>query len=411
MIEEKYKIIMRFTAFKRIPIGIILLSIFLFTSCYSYSNKEKSAEPLPIIIEINDLNLEEPEDPLLNILWKYDIDSYYLVYLEEQIPYKINIAGFEIDTTERYTQNEDGEWVSLEVTDSKFHGWITSEDHFEQLNDMITAVHETSHTFTAYYAFLELANHNMDPYDFLDYKMFFLEKQKAIIIKPVKIPPVSIIIDTVPELLKVGSYSTYIVGDLASSNGIYGLLNEFNAYYHDARFSVRLYNYFKNDLLQDFDTWHKYRDSMGWATTTYYEFRYYILTYMIVLREIDPTSFNILIENEALSHAFTEIDNRFLQTVNDIDNILQIKLPAIFEGFGFTNEIKEGRLRPYYEWIDLSTPLPEITGLYHETTYKKAKGEGSITYLWDLREANAVLLKEEMNKPEYQKMAALLRLK
>lgn len=168
------------------------------------------------------------------------------------------------------------------VIDSKFHSWIISQDHFGQLHDMISAVHEISHGFTHYYSYIQLFEQDMNPAMYSTYWCFFIERQKSVIVKTIDIPPVSIIIDSVPPLLKKGRYIIYIEQKFAHE-GVFGLLNEFTTYYHNTRFAFKLFNYFREKLPQNFETWNVYWNMVFWWSESYFEFRYLILTYMMVL--------------------------------------------------------------------------------------------------------------------------------
>ncbi|MBN1700168.1 MAG: hypothetical protein JW881_21835 [Spirochaetales bacterium] len=399
--------------------GIPSLLIFMHPGCVSTSSWESSDNSLAVsapsmdfsdkslsaIITFKELDLEVPEDPLLKILWQYDPDSYHLVYLQEQIPYTITVYGNEIDTTEGHITSKDGVMIPIMVTDSKFHGWIVSEDHFGQLHDMIPAIHETSHGFTGYYSYTLLSEQNMNPAMYSTYWCFFIDCKKMVVVKPMDIPPVSIIIDVVPLLLKKGRYNVYIEQGF-TYKAVFGLLDEFTAYYHNTRFALKLFNYFREKLPQNFKTWNEYWNMAFSWSESYFEFRYFILTYMMVLREVDPHSYESLMENKAFRLAFTNIDDRFNETVNRLEHIFQAAIPDIFNELGYSTEI-------FVKSYTLTSKLPngsEITEKLKDLYLKVTIPETSRIEYFHLSQPFAVQLKQEMAQPGYLEMAALLRI-
>ena len=58
------------------------------------SSSGKSINSSENVISLEEIDLPEPEDSILKILWKYDMDSYYLVYLDKQISEKMIEDGF-----------------------------------------------------------------------------------------------------------------------------------------------------------------------------------------------------------------------------------------------------------------------------------------------------------------------------
>jgi hypothetical protein len=81
-------------------------------------------------------------------------------------------------------------------------GWIISQDYFEQLHDMLTAVHETSHQFTHFYPYMKLSEQNMNTDMYSAYWYYFIDRGKAVVVETIDLPPVSIIIDAVPLMLR-----------------------------------------------------------------------------------------------------------------------------------------------------------------------------------------------------------------
>jgi hypothetical protein len=139
-----------------------------------------------------------------------------------------------------------------------------------------------------------------------------------------------------------------------------------------------------------------------WSGENYFEFRYFILTYMMELRKVDPDSYNSLMENEAFRLAFTEIDDRFSETVNRLEHIYQAVIPDILNGLGYSTKMEE---KPYTWELENGFEM-EFKFLYLTVIVPEIKQ----TVLFSLSQYLIILLKQEMAQPEYMDMVLLLRI-
>lgn len=104
----------------------------------------------------------------------------------------------------------------------------------------------------------------------------------------------------VPEDLRDEVFDLYIQREANSSQrkGVYGLLNEFHAYYHDQQIAERmLRSELKLFLPSDF--------------LNFLIFKYYILEYLDYGREHEPEIFEGILANKKFVDAFLEIHDRF----------------------------------------------------------------------------------------------------
>lgn len=180
------------------------------------------------------------------------------------------------------------------------------------VEEMETAVHEESHVYTA------LAER-------WDTDRYYIGGGEYVDVTRTKSFPAREITGTIPESLRTFRFSTYI--DTASkspstqASGVYGLLNEWTAYYWGAH----------NDwMLKDYDTLRiqtvtiagtgkgsgggsnsrsRYRLSGG--PQAYAEFRYYILRYMLYAKEKHPNIYQEILDNTDFCLVFTVIDESF----------------------------------------------------------------------------------------------------
>lgn len=103
--------------------------------------------------------------------------------------------------------------------------------------------------------------------------------------------------------------------------GIYGLLDEFNAYYQGKRATYDMYGYFKESL--PFGTLEKnyieYLKTMYSNYLAYYEFKIFILTYLIYAKEHEKSVYEGIVNNKAFVDAFLRIDALHKKLKEDFD--------------------------------------------------------------------------------------------
>ncbi|MES0491584.1 MAG: hypothetical protein ABUK01_16430 [Leptospirales bacterium] len=92
--------------------------------------------------------------------------------------------------------------------------------------------------------------------------------------------------------------------------GIYGLLDEFNSYYHGKRATLDMFTYYKREAPHENSQirWANFLQTMYSNYLAYYEFKVYILTYLIYAKEKHLEIYNNIIENKPFVYAFLTID-------------------------------------------------------------------------------------------------------
>jgi hypothetical protein len=108
----------------------------------------------------------------------------------------------------------------------------------------------------------------------------------------------------------------------------YTLFDEFHAYYHGSRTIVDMIPYYKSELPQTFDTWalffgHAFSQMLG-----YYEFKLYMLVYLLMAKQQYPEVYRMITTNTQFKKAFREIDERFARLITDF---LEQKIKHITE--------------------------------------------------------------------------------
>ncbi|MBD5162951.1 MAG: hypothetical protein HDT14_13265 [Oscillibacter sp.] len=126
----------------------------------------------------------------------------------------------------------------------------------------------------------------------------------------------------IPKDLQTFRYDTYVSDAAGPSkasrqDGIYGLLNEFTAYYWGAHndWTLQDYDTIRWHIIREVDEngrihiWHDYALMNG--PQSYAEFRYWILQYMLYAKEHYPDVYQGILDNDSFRLAFSTIDALF----------------------------------------------------------------------------------------------------
>lgn len=167
--------------------------------------------------------------------------------------------------------------------------------------------------------------------------------------------------DLVPEGLRNGRYKTYVLdeddtdfGDLniegaeefqnitisSVSEGIYGLLEEFNAYYHGLQAAINLINkgYAKSGLKGVID-----------GMESYYEFNTFMACYLIYAQKERPEDYQQVIKNQNLVVCYTLVEKRFNLLVEMVKSKENLSNYYSLEGEEYYTETYQSAIGVLYD--------------------------------------------------------------
>jgi hypothetical protein len=145
---------------------------------------------------------------------------------------------------------------------------------------------------------------------------FYIDRKETIVLKLTDVFPSSEIAGVIPAKLRTSCYTDYIIKSSANlstqSDGVYGLLDEFNAYYHGTLASCDLFEYYKKEVFKDnpkvfFD----YLWGVNYTAYTYYEFKYFIFEYLIYAQSRYPKSYKQIMDNKEFVGVFRKLDRLY----------------------------------------------------------------------------------------------------
>jgi hypothetical protein len=299
-----------------------------------------------------------PSDPLLAILARYSADSYQLIVRTDGVPSTIAIGGQTVlseGASESRTTSADGKVETRTLAGTGFRKWIYETDPLKQAGQLSTAVHETSHGYTSKWPVYQLSKRLSSIDEMMVWtadgragsairlQAHYMDKDRTLVVVPGPMFPSREIASRVPASLRTHRFSEYIDGGASHATqveGIYGLLNEFTAYYCDRRLSYDLYDYYRLELPQTAETWLDYLSGASGTYPAWAEFRYFILTYLLHARETRPDIYRQILADRRLREAFTQNDDAFMSLLRDYNRRVAVELPTHLKSIGVSAEIR-----------------------------------------------------------------------
>lgn len=244
-------------------------------------------------------------------LEKYSPSSFRVMKTLYSLPEKFELNGVRISLSSEQAPNQ---WVSDN----------TDRGIMESIN---TVVHECMHGFTARYAYFLLHQNSPDTYISGDtYSAFYINENEVHLVKHDSIFSSNRIAGFIPKELKTFRYNPYISpknNQLGSQvSGIFGLMDEWNAYYHGTKASFDLFDYYKEKASDDQGVYLEHVSNLAGTYYAHYEFKYFILKYLEFARSYSPKIYDSLLANEPLRKAFTSISDAYDQLIAEFETRL-----------------------------------------------------------------------------------------
>lgn len=270
---------------------------------------------------------------MYSLIEKYDNDSYKMLQSLAKLPTKYKLNGMTITTGEP----------------TKPEAWLsgrTAEDIRKSLN---TVVHESLHNFTSYYPYQILSNEPSHGYNFEDsYSAFLIEGSNIVLVKHTEAYNSNELKKDIPKALRTFRYDPYITPKRnigSQKQGIYGLLDEFNAYYRGTLISYNLFPAYQETARDNPSIYLDYMQNMSSIRMAYFEFKYYMLAYLNRAASNYPKQYEEFMNNQALRKAYALIHDQFQQLIEKIDQRLT-NLMADLNNQGIESYIKDN-----YFWV------------------------------------------------------------
>lgn len=190
---------------------------------------------------------------------------------------------------------------------------------------METAVHEGTHVVTR------------TPGRAKEYA-YYINPGETIVVPITETFPSKELVAVIPENLRTFRFKTYIeapISDTATqSEGIYGLLDEFNAYYQGLFAACDLFPYYKENIFSpNFMTYFEFLRAVYADYFAYYEFKFFIETYLIYAQKKYPAAYGKIMGNRNFISVFRKLDAAWIGLLERIRD-LEKEMNALVEKYG-----------------------------------------------------------------------------
>ncbi|NPV02534.1 MAG: hypothetical protein HPY53_14260 [Brevinematales bacterium] len=282
---------------------------------------------------------QPPKDNLLKILYQYYPTGYSIIAALDNYPEKIDLGGSSISFSK----------------DGGYQEYIHGSTPIDRIGCLSTAVHEMNHGFTKQYSYLILRD--TGEYDYMyNYYTYCIDEQETVLVSFGKTFPCGELNKFVPQKLQTFRFEVYVYPShkyqSTQMNGIFALLDEYNAYYHGAMTVYSLFDYFRTELEQDDTTWGEYIRGIVSTYSAYAEFRYWILAYLLYAKEKHPSIYKDIMDNQVFRQVFAKIDERYTSLISAIDERIE-EVAALLRSLGYKSGIENGNFRLENSYIGL----------------------------------------------------------
>lgn len=223
---------------------------------------------------------------------------------------------------------QDFEINGIQISRSSNKNWSKYiRNPYEIATSLGTTVHESFHALEGSLSYHLIKQNQPETFSRQDdYNSYFTVHNQPILVRRTEVFNSHELKDLIPEDLRAFRYKRYIAqpgGLSAQIHGIYGLMEEWNAYYLGNRTGVDLYDYYIEKAKKDPLVILKYVHQVGGSYFAYYEFKYFILKYLEKSRYRHQEQYKALMENLDLRRAFTEIDKAFVSLIGEFMSSLE----------------------------------------------------------------------------------------
>lgn len=299
--------------FMRIISG--LLVICLLFSYFSGTEVEAKSKPPKFNAAMTDKNM-------LKLVKAYDSDAYYILS-------KTKKKG------------------------DSFAVWLSSGSNLADAADV--TVHEQFHSYTHSFGKFSWSGGFSDKY--------YIGNKKNVYVSYTDVFKTEVATRKIPSEYRTFRYSTYVSeGAKASSNmyGVYGLLNEFTAYYWGMHVDYSLYPYYKAN--EGEASWYKFESNYSNNKDAYAEFYYWTLVYLEYARVHKKKVYKAIMKNKNYIKTFNKIQTDYVKLMKKYEK----KLDIIYnENYGYSYTSSRGEYGTYNV----------LMGQINSSKYKKVRND------------------------------------
>ncbi len=213
-----------------------------------------------------------------------------------------------------------------------FASWYFGANNLAEAVD--TTVHEEFHAYTFY----QSSKFNAE--------RFYLGDGKDVEVSETDVFTTYDATKSIPDKYRTFRYDTYVSETSNSSSnvsGVYGLINEFCAYYWGMHASESLYDYIHENS-NTINSWRMYYSDYNNNRNAYAEFYYYTLVYLKYAKENKPNIYKDIINNSNYIKVFSTMEKKYRQLMSEYESDLD-KISYEYNGSGFKDNCEDGMFK------------------------------------------------------------------
>jgi hypothetical protein len=237
---------------------------------------------------------------------KYSPDSWYLLMQYDQLPEKAEAL---LTDGQKSTSNKPAD---------TFH-YVEGSSLTRMITSMATNVHEISHGYYHQNTFRYASEHNLQlAWDNAEGFIYISPEKSFFISFPKKyLFPSGELKQVIPQSLRTYRYDTYIDGNTSTQqDGVFGLLNEMNAYFLGSRLNFDMLNAYKTAEGSDTKGLIEWIKNSQSEMTAYYEFNFFIREYLMYMKQNHSDSYAEMKLCKNFTEAYREVGLSYSELID-----------------------------------------------------------------------------------------------
>ncbi len=239
-----------------------------------------------------------PRRLVLDTLKSYSPTGYHIVAAYDGAPEEITMAG-----------------SRLQMSKTDFMTYVRGAAMPEMASWLNVTVHEMCHGYTGRMAYHLAPERKIAIYPGDRYLAFYIGGDEDVLVRITRVFPSKEMARDFPAGIRTFRFATYVDSPRSNMgtqvNGVYGLLDELNAYYHGTRTALDLLPFYKKQSRQDAQLWRAFFNQVNGTYYAHLEFKLFILRYLIYAEKTHPEIYREIMGNDGFRKAFIAIDANF----------------------------------------------------------------------------------------------------
>lgn len=191
------------------------------------------------------------------------------------------------------------------------------------IHEIPLMVHEIYHDYSRRGAYMYL---EANPQQFQvgkEYLLFYFDDKLSVFVDVIESFPAYEMARAIPKHLQQERFKIFIdtknLAMLPQKMGFVGLLDEWNAFYHQTLAAYESKEYYERESFHEGKHWEDYFSNYYECYHAYVELKYYILKYLQYAKYNYPKVYEQITEHTTLKTIYKEIDNRFKELLRSFD--------------------------------------------------------------------------------------------